>query len=137
VNTLSLVFFFLLNLILCQTYKFNVINRIKWLWDSQANLLCWISMWKADHSRKSLMYNIANWYSFITRVKVNKFTFFCRLLRSYCLAISNVRNIKINSSWWETPLMNINKHLVYPSELFSHYCSSFFLLLLLHFSVYC
>jgi hypothetical protein len=55
----------LLDIILCQTYKCNVINRIKWLVDSQANLLSWIPMWKADHCRKSLMYNVTNWYSFI------------------------------------------------------------------------
>ena len=34
----------LLDRILCQTYKFNVINRIKWSGDSQANLLSWIPM---------------------------------------------------------------------------------------------
>jgi len=55
-----------LYIMLCQTYKFNVSNRIKWLVDCQANLLSWIPMWKADHCRKSLMYNVANWYSFIT-----------------------------------------------------------------------
>jgi hypothetical protein len=84
------------------------------------------------------MYNEANWYSFIT---IEFLSFFLPdtvlpFTSSNVLSDSRVSMYwqKINRptdaiifSWWETPLMNINKHL-YPSDPFLTTYSSFFLL---------